>query len=309
MWTAAIVAAIVAGEIAFGVLLIFLTADKNPDRRIPPSAGVASHTKGPTWPATLFLAVITLLWSVGTCFLDAAVVAGFVEEGLSREPVFLLLFSLPFNAVLVALCGGIAASSLLGRMEISRFWAGVRVHDTGGRACFRLPRWSPAGVAFLAVLVGPILLTLVVGAATLGKPPLPPAIVALTLAVGGAVLAPAMAAKHIATGRFDFVIDHMHRTVALPLTFGRVERTLMPLGDLIAIDVAKEVKTDSEGSSSTVYAITARWRDRNGEMNDAKLVELNFEPFAEELAVLMREKAGLAQTGSLAATDLVGVHN
>jgi hypothetical protein len=123
------------------------------------------------WFSGCLFTVFLSVWTVGTVIFDLFVVHDLWAK-FSGEPVFLVLFSIPFNAILVMLWSGVAIKVVVPRDHRRFLGTGIHVLDRGDEIRFRLPRITPMNAAFLAAFVVPILLVLSIGTATGGKPPL-----------------------------------------------------------------------------------------------------------------------------------------
>lgn len=220
--------------------------------------------------------------------------------GLSGEQVFMVLFSLPFNAVMVLLWTSLIGKALLSDDAQMRFVTGVRIIDHGDEVRIRLPRVAPAPAAFFAAFGGAGIIIVVAGPLVFisSSLALPLATALLIAVLGGIVVTYAVVARRIASGKSDFVIDHLQETFVLPQTFGRNTATALPLRDLVAIQVVETPTKDSDGFRKFVYYVSVQYRDASSELMEEKLMKLDVDEAADDLAAMIREKTGLTALGS-----------
>jgi hypothetical protein len=242
------------------------------------------------WVACCFAIAWLLAWTVGTLFFDLMVATGLAVE-FSGEPVFLALFSIPFNAVLVMFWSLVVVRLFLPKKRLLWFGTGIRIIDHGHEVRFRLPRIAPIWAAFLAAIVIPVVTVIPLGMLTLGNPALPVAVVALIVVMASIVVVSTIVARRIGNGKTDLVLDRLRATLTLPQTFGRREPVTILRADLVGIRVLTEEKKDSDGCVTWTYAVTAQWHDPSGGLKEGKLAELNIEEAAQELAIAIRQEA------------------
>jgi hypothetical protein len=227
------------------------------------------------------------IWTVFTAFLDLTVAYGLLMD-FSGEPIFLVIFSIPFNAVFVMLWSLVAVKFFGPKKPGPWFGTGIRILDEGNEVRFRLPRVPPIWAAFFAAFVVPIVTSLPMGMLTLGRPSVPVATVALILVLVSILLTYVIVARRIAMGKTDLVVDRLAGTFTLPQSFGRGEPVTISCAHLGEIRVVKEEKTDSEGCVTMIYAVAAQWRAANGGMQEGRLAEFSIAEAAEELARAIR---------------------
>jgi hypothetical protein len=232
-----------------------------------------------------------------TALLDLVVAVG-LSVGPAGKALFLLLFSVPFNAVLLVVWWGVAARVLVRGERRLLFGTGIRVLDDGHRVRVRLPRMTPLLVAFLAAFGFPAATVLAMAQATRGEPPVPVAAAALVLNLAAIVAVFAGAARRISAGEADLIIDRLRGTVTLPRTFGRTEPLTVPRADLAGIDVLAVPKADSEGCVTWSYALIGRWRAADGGLREGKLAELTSREVAEHLSAIIGEAVSGRHAGA-----------
>jgi hypothetical protein len=214
---------------------------------------------------------------------SAVLVAGFDGSDL-----FMPLFLLPFNMVMLALWVGAPLSLFRRSGNNAGLPFGTRVFESEAEFRVRLSRFPPFIAAFVTLTCGSIPVVVCVafcsGLAASGAS----AIIGWVVVLGGSALVYLLLARRAAAGRDDLVLDRLHRTLTLPQTFGRTEPVGIPLGDLLAVEVVSKLDAERE----TVYVLTVRWRDGADE-HDARLAEWKVEEQAEQLAALIRSRTGL----------------
>lgn len=143
-----------------------------------------------------------------------------LRVGLQPSTMRMMLFSLPFNAVLLGLipflfrARGYASDPTLG-------WVVV---DTPDRAVLRLLHWEPWTVGCLAMAVASFVGVFVVLVSNRGEPPVEHVLGAIggSITVGAVLYAWRRTA--VSAGRFDVEIDRRLKRIALPRTSRGLER-------------------------------------------------------------------------------------
>ena len=151
----------------------------------------------------------------------------------------------------------------------------------------RLPRFEPLKLGLLAaagLCVAAALLT----ATGVLQPPWPAGQWSLAGVGLGAVAVYAVHLLKIRSGWQDLVIDESGRTVQLPLTYQRRERTLLPFADIRSVGLDK-VRHKRRSGAYYTYLVTLKRANNTKE----KLVDLKL-PRAKALAAWLREKLGLS---------------
>ena len=253
----------------------------------------------------IFQTIWVVGWTIATLILDLAVAVKFEE---SDDAVFLLLFSIPFNAVLIMVLCGIGLRVVLPWKTYRLLGMGIRVLDQGHEVRIRLPRVTPIGAAFLAAFVVPIVLVVGFTNLTLSIPSSIVAAGGIALTLAGIVGAYVVASRGIAAGKSDVIIDRLRSTMTLPTTFGRSEAVTVALHELGGIIVFAREKKDSDGST-WVYAVAAQWLDRSGGSKQETLIEQTFQDTAEDVAVMIRDALRTcSHDRELSTEPSVGIH-
>ncbi len=99
-----------------------------------------------------------------------------------------------------------------------------------------------------------------------------------------------------ASGKADVVIDKQQRTFALPETGDRKQQLDIPLANFLLAEVLEEEKKDSEGAS-TIHVPVATWQSASVEPMKARLMELNSEEDAQEVAAMIRSAVAAVSSG------------
>jgi len=139
--------------------------------------------------------------------------------GLQPGAIMMLMFVLPFNAVLL---GGVAF--LLRARGYAddpmRAWI---VHDDGNRVVLRLINWAPFTVGCLAMGVISFVGLFIAMFAYDAEPPIEVSGSVIAAAIGGGLLAWAWQRAAISSGRHDVEIDRALRRVTLPRRRGTMD--------------------------------------------------------------------------------------
>jgi hypothetical protein len=214
----------------------------------------------------------------------AVLTPGFTEQGL-----LMLLFAFPFNMIALLLLG-LAVVCTRGEEDMARLSSGIRIMDRPDETRIRLPRCPPA----LATLV--FLTACSVPAVFLGLCGAIISSVACTttvwiLLIGSAAVFYLRLAWRVVSGKTDLVINRIESRLQLPRTFGRKQAIVVQFADVAAIDVVTKKQEGTEEDRYT-HAVTLRWRDADGQMQEGKLAEWGDKPPAERLAALILSKIG-----------------
>jgi hypothetical protein len=151
----------------------------------------------------------------------------------------------------------------------------------------RLPRFEPLKLGLLTV-AGLCVAAALLTATGVLQPPWPAAQWSLAGVVLGALAVYAVQSLKIRSGRQDLVIDESGRTVQLPLTYKRRERTPLPFADIRSVGLDK-VRHKRRSGAYYTYLVTLKRADNSKE----KLVDLKL-PRAKAFAAWLREQLGLS---------------
>lgn len=211
-----------------------------------------------------------------------------LHAGLEGSDLFLMMFMLPFNLVMLVLW-----LAILGGVRYRLFHpvaGGAKVFDEGH--CLRV-RLSPLRPAYIGAAVSgglAFVLVFIVGFGFGFNPPIQVMFVAWGIILGGSVIAGLYAHHKLGRGDSDLVIDDFHGTVALPRTFGRQEDVVVPSGKIVAIEVEQVEKRDSDGGTQRSYVPTVIFTSEDGSQRREKLIEWRDEASAEGLVEWLRER-------------------
>jgi hypothetical protein len=216
-------------------------------------------------------------------------------KGSDGAEVFLSLLMMPFNTFMLAMWCGALIYFWFGGLALSQWSLGIRFIDRDGDVRVRLPRAPAVIVTLVTLAFGPIPVGIVVALCAGPSPPAVMIVCAWAVVLGGAAAVYLASARWAALGKCDLVIDRVRNTVTLPQTFGRKKAIVVPLADVLAVEVVQG--KDKEGDAT--FTPTLRWRDAGGEERAGQLADGNDREFSEYLTDWVRTKAGLvAPTGA-----------
>jgi hypothetical protein len=214
-----------------------------------------------------------------------------LHAGLEGADLFLMMFMLPFNLVMLGLW--IAILSGMRYRMFRPVAGGAKVFDEG--RCLRL-RLSPMRPTYIgAAVCGGLAFALVfiVGFGFGFNPPLQAMFLAWGIILGGGIIAGFHAYRKLVKGDSDLVIDDFRGTVTLPRTFNRQEEVVVPSEKIISIEIEEVEKRDSEGGTQRSYVPTVVFTDENGSQRREKLIEWRDEASAKGLVEWLRERLRL----------------
>jgi hypothetical protein len=180
----------------------------------------------------------------------------------------------------------------------------TRLPGEVGEVRLRLPHPRPVAV-FLRVLAGASFgMGFVVAPAFGGDVGVTQTVIAWVSVLGLAVGLTVRQAKRIAAGRYDFRIDRLRGTLALPPGFGRettncscspAGRDDVALARIVDIRVASREETDSEGGRTTYYYYEPVIIQRDCMAAEATLAVTTqtTEEYAKEIVQALRREVGL----------------
>jgi hypothetical protein len=221
-----------------------------------------------------------------------------LQPGLDGSDLFLAMFLLPFNLVMLAIWSMLAATAW-GRLVGSPA-GGAKVWDDGFQVRVRLSQVGP--FAFGAVVAGLLAFgaTFVVGFGFGGfHPPMPVMLVVWPVILAGGLVGYVGYRWKLAQGGSDLVIDATARQVTLPRTMGRTTAVVIPMRQIASVEVQRVEKRGSRGSVSYCYVPTIAFTDASGSTCHEKLVEWWGDARAEALATWLRERLGLSNRGAI----------
>ena len=218
-----------------------------------------------------------------------------LEVGVQPMDMFLLLFLTPFNLVMLWLWGmGIGA---IHRKISKPIAGGVNIVQRGTSTHIRLPRLKPLTAAGIAALGVSFVSIFIVAFGTGMNPPL-----WVLQAVWGVVVVVALSVYFwrmyvINSGAKDLVIDDESHMLSLPRSFGRKEDILVPLCNVINIDVETKTHRGSKGGTSYTYLPRIHWLDEHSQQRAEQLAEWHDPPRADEFTQWLSDRIQVSHTG------------
>lgn len=187
-----------------------------------------------------------------------------LRPGLNARQLFLALFMTPFNAVMIFLWAVVAKWLWLKR---ARPPAGGLHIETGLRGTSVRVGGIPALGAGLATVAGLSFASIfIIGFAAGGFNPAYPVISGVWIFILGSGLATALwQAARNRSDRERLLFDEASGNVDLPATHGRTARLAIQGTDLAAVQLSRELVTDSEGSTQTKFALSLAVKGRTPE--------------------------------------------
>lgn len=211
-----------------------------------------------------------------------------LHVGLEGTDFFLMMFMLPFNVIMLVLW--LAALAGVRYRLLRPAAGGAKIIDDGRYVRVRLSPLRPAYIG--AAVSGGLAFALVfiVGFSFGFNAPVAVMIVAWGVILGGGGIAYFYFHRKLARGDSDLLIDDFRGTVALPRTCGRQDEVVVPSGKIMAIEVERVEKRDSDGDIQHSYIPTLIFADDDGSQRREKLTEWKDEASAEGLAEWLRER-------------------
>jgi Protein of unknown function (DUF3592) len=228
-----------------------------------------------------------------------------VPGGIGGSHLYILLFALPFNLIMVGLCctfaGGWTGWLFVGSDGSLHERFRPRPIERGDEVRICVPSVSPVQMALVSLAFGVIPVVIAVPCCCTEIPPSMPSatvmFVVWAIVLSCAALLYLITAVPIARGQADLVIDRRQKTLTLPRTFGRRALVVVPVADAVAITVARVREKNDDGAKYS-YVTTVHWRDASGEMRKGPLAEWGDAQPAEALAAWVRATAGIAAEAS-----------
>ncbi len=212
--------------------------------------------------------------------------------GLEGSDLFLPMFMMPFNAVMLALWWGSAVG--IRNWRRPPVAGGVQFWDDGYQLRVRLPRCAAWVVGLLWLAVPSFALTFILGLSSGFNPSLDLMEIVWSLLLIVALAAYLKVKLRLIGGRADLVVDDLNRAVTLPQTFGRKEPQTLTADQLRSLVVVDVERRGSKGSISHSYVPTLIWQDRDGIEHREKLGEWTDQTRAESFATWLRERLKLS---------------
>jgi hypothetical protein len=211
-----------------------------------------------------------------------------LRPGLDGSDLFLAMFLLPFNLVLLAVW------SVLGGQVWYRMVqppaGGAKVWDDGFQARVRLTQISPFAVGAVAAGVTAFVAIFIVAFGFGGfHPPLQVMHAAWPVILAAGLLGYVGYWRRLAQGGRDLVIDATGGKVKLPRTMGRKTDVVLPLADIRDVELQRVARGWSGNEPWYWYVPTLVVADAGGSPRHEKLVEWWNEGRAEGLASWLRD--------------------
>jgi hypothetical protein len=204
-----------------------------------------------------------------------------LRPGATGTDLFVLLFMLPFNLVMLGIWWALANQLLLRRRK--RLAGGARIIDDGFQVRVRLAVFTPLAAAFVMIaalgLVAVFVLAFTVGA----NPSLEIMIGVWCGLLGAGLIVGIARARRLASGEWDLLIDNMARTVRLPRGMGRKEPITVSIANITGLSVETTSKQGAEGETTYRYAPAIFYSTPDGHKFKILLVEWFDELRAKDL--------------------------
>ena len=204
--------------------------------------------------------------------------------GIQGSDLFLLMFSTPFNAVMIG--GWYALVALL--LQRDRPTGGVPLEQRGSRTHLRMSRFGPLTSAIVTAAGLSFVLMFVIGFWKGFHPPLSLMGGVWAIILSGSAIAHRSTRRSIALGTNDVIIDDEARTITLPPLGNRKTAITYPLTDVASISVDTTAKTYSDGTTWK-YTPVITFRNDDGEQHEPLLNWLA-EPEARALAAWLTQR-------------------
>jgi hypothetical protein len=211
-----------------------------------------------------------------------------LRPGVMGCDLFVLLFMLPFNVVMLFIWWAFGNQLILRRVK--RTAGGARVVDDGFQVRVRLAVFTPVMAAAVTTCVLGFCAIFIV-LLTVGSNPSLEFMFGVwcTLLVAG-LLAGIKRAMRLAAGDLDLVIDNMEKTVRLPRGMGRKDVVTVPIANITGVGVETTSKQGAEGETTYRYAPTIFYSTSDGSKFKVPLVEWFDESRARDLASWIGER-------------------
>jgi hypothetical protein len=210
-----------------------------------------------------------------------------LQPGVMGSDLFILLFLLPFNVVLLGIWWAFAFQFGLRRKRTA---GGAKIVDDGFRVRVRLAVFTPMMAAAATICALSFIAIFALRFTVSTNPPLNIMIGVWCGLLGAGLLAGIKRAMRLASGDSDLAIDNMEKNVRLPRGMGRKEPMTVPIANITGLDVETVVRTGAKGESSNVYVPTIFYSTTEGSKFKLPLAEWYDELRARELASWIGER-------------------
>ena len=206
--------------------------------------------------------------------------------GVQGSDLFMLLFLMPFNAVMLLGWSFVASNLYRRRKDLPA--AGVPMIRRGTRIHLELDALGPLGVMIATGGMLGFFAIFPIAFVSRARPSLPTMAAVLTGVIGLATAAGARQWLRRQAGRGALVLDEFKRTVSLPRTFGRTQDVD------IAFEAVQEIEIDireEKGEGITWhYGPVLVFTDAGGRLGREKIAEWSSREEADEFAAWLRER-------------------
>lgn len=214
-----------------------------------------------------------------------------LKPGLEGTDLFMAMFLMPFNFVMLGIWYCIGISFFGGRRPIVA--GGAKIIDDGYTTRVRLSGATPLAVGLGVIGVGSFVCIFAIGFTEGFNPPLMAMCVQWVSLLGCGIFAAAIWAMKLARGDQDLIINETNQMMTLPRTCGRREPELIPMKKVRAIDVEQQVKPRAGAKANMAYTPTLVYDGADGATRRAAIKMSSRRIDAESLAEWLRERLRL----------------
>lgn len=213
--------------------------------------------------------------------------------GLEGCDLFMPMFLLPFNVVMLGLWIGLGGAAIR-RMRRSAT-GGARVRDDGALVRIRFSGWRPVYTGAMAAAAIAFVGVFVIGFTAGFHPPLPAMFAAWGVILGGAIAA-GLADRWKRGIQRDIVFDPFHQTLVLPRTPQRPAEVVVPVDRISAMEVEEVSSTRSQENPTSRYYLKVVFAGDDGSLRHERLGEAWDASSAQDLAAWFRQRLRLGQS-------------
>jgi hypothetical protein len=211
-----------------------------------------------------------------------------LHPGLTGTDLFIALFLLPFNVVMLGLWWQCADRMFLRWRKHTA--GGAPISDDGFQVRVCLTTFSPLTAGLAAAGALGFLAIFAIGLTLAFSPSLELMVVVWSVILAAGVLAYAARRMRLASGACDLVINTVDLTIQLPQTAQRKEVLAIPIADITGLDLETISKRSSKGRTSYCYAPAIFFTTSDGQKRKELLIEWFNQNRARELAGWIGER-------------------
>ncbi|MCA9094226.1 MAG: DUF3592 domain-containing protein, partial [Planctomycetaceae bacterium] len=211
-----------------------------------------------------------------------------LHVGLEGIDLFMMMFMLPFNLIMLGMWLG--ALGYLRNRLIPPEAGGAGIINEGHYLRVQL---SPSRPIYTGAAVAGGLAfaqTFIFGFGFGGNAPIPVMIVAWGIILVGGCIGFLYALRQLARGDSDLLIDDFKQTLTLPKKPDRHEEMILPPKKIVAFEVERKAKRDSDGDVQYRFLPTIVYTDNSGSQRREKLTEWSDETSAQALVEWLSER-------------------